>query len=74
MYMTVREDVESPIQFQKEVTSFEDGKAVIAIEPTDTGSMEFGKYVYDIQVTRASGTVTTLVKPSTFTLEPEVTY
>ena len=50
------------------------GEAVIALHPEDTASMAFGDYVYDIQLTRAVGTVTTLVTPSRFRLTEEVTY
>ena len=75
VYLTVREDVESPIAMQKIVDTFGgDGQAVIGIEPADTEGLDFGDYVYDIQLTRADGTVTTLVKVSKFTLEEEVTY
>ncbi|MBR6208719.1 MAG: hypothetical protein IKQ69_06950 [Oscillospiraceae bacterium] len=72
---TVREDVESPIALQKGVTAFdENGWAVIGILPGDTESMDFGSYVYDIQLTRADGTVTTLITISDFELTEEVTY
>ena len=75
VYMTVREDAESEIQFQKIVTEFgEKGEAVISIEHENTEGMDFGDYVYDIQVTRADGTVRTLIKPSRFTLTEEITY
>lgn len=72
---TVREDVESPILLQKVVTTFDgNGWAVIPIASGDTEGMDFGDYVYDIQLTRADGTVTTIVTISTFTLTEEVTY
>ena len=72
---TVREDVESPIALQKTVTTFdENGWAVIALLPGDTEDMDFGSYVYDIQLTRADGTVTTLITISNFELTEEVTY
>lgn len=73
--MTVREDVESPIAFQTSVTAFDEhGWAVIPIAHSDTAGLDFGSYVYDIQLTRADGTVTTLVTISDFTLTEEVTY
>lgn len=73
--LTVREDVESPIVFQKTVTAFgPEGEAVIDFDHEDTEGLDFGNYVYDIQLTRADGTVTTLVKVSRLTLEEEVTY
>ena len=71
---TVRKNVESPVDIRKIVTSFDDGKAVIAIDPADTADMDFGAYVYDIQVTWGSGIVKTVVKKSIFNLEEEVTY
>ena len=74
VYFTVREDAESPIALQIAVTSFPSGDAVIPIYPDDTEPMDFGDYVYDIQVTRANGTVTTLIVPSRFRLNEEVTY
>ena len=71
---TVREDVESPIALQKEVTEFPTGDAVISIDPSDTSGLDFGDYVYDIQWTTAGGAVTTIVEKSRFTLREEVTY
>lgn len=58
----------------KRVTEFEDGKAVIAITPEDTAGLEFGPKIYDIQLTRADGTVTTIIKPHTFHITEEVSY
>lgn len=73
--MTVREDVESAIVLQKVITAFDSGNAVIPIYPADTSGLEMDtEYVYDIQVVRANGTVTTLIKPSKFNIEEEVTY
>ncbi len=75
VYMTVRESVEAPVAFQKIVREFGDeGEAVIVIDHEDTRDLDFGDYLYDVQVTRDSGTVTTLVKPSKFTLTEEITY
>lgn len=74
IYLTVREDAESPIAMQKIVTDFPDGDAIITIDPGDTEGLEFGDYVYDIQVTWDGGSVTTLVPISKFTLLEEVTY
>ena len=73
--MTVREDAESPIVMQIVVTAFdEDGSALIAIEPEDTEALDFGDYVYDIQLKSADGAVTTLITPDRFRLTEEVTY
>ena len=74
VYFTVRESAEDPIVLQKTVTEFPDGKAVIGIGHEDTQGLDFGDYVYDIQVTWADGTVKTLVEMSRFRLREEVTY
>lgn len=71
---TMRPDVEGAVVLQKVIEEFDDGKAVIVFAPADTGGLDFGDYVYDIQLTRADGTVTTLVEPSVFRLKEEVTY
>ena len=73
--MTVRKDVESTIELQKIVTEFDNGAAYIDITHEDTETMDFGAYVYDIQVQwGGSGAIKTLIKKSTFNLEEEVTY
>lgn len=71
---TMRPDVDDAISLQKAVTDFPDGNAVIPFYPEDTEGLEFGDYVYDVQLTRADGTVTTLLVPAKFTLKDEVTY
>jgi len=75
--LTLRaDDVYGAIALQKTITEFEeDGSAYIPILPGDTASLEMdGDYVYDVQVIRADGTVTTIIKPSKFEIEEEVTY
>lgn len=43
------------------------------IEPSDTSALEFGKYIYDVQLTTGSGDVYTVIPPTTFELLQEVT-
>lgn len=43
------------------------------LDPSDTRGMDLGEYDYDIQLTQADGTVTTIIPCSQFTLLPEVT-
>ena len=74
VYFTVREDAEGEILLQKIITDFPDGAAVIPIYPEDTEGMDFGDYVYDVQITWADGTVKTVIDPSRFRLNEEVTY
>ena len=72
---TVRETAESPVRIiYKSVTEFTDNSATIDIEPEDTNGKKFGSYVYDIQLTKANGDITTIVKLASFTLEKEATY
>ena len=75
--LTVRPTVYADVALQKVVTEFEeDGSAVFEIAPEDTEGLKFGGYIYDVQVVRADGTVTTLIKPkqNNFILCEEVTY
>jgi hypothetical protein len=74
VYLTVRPDAEGEIVLQKVIEDFPDGAAVIPFAAEDTAGLDFGNYVYDIQLTRADGTVTTLLVPAKFTLKDEVTY
>ena len=73
--MTVKESVDSEQPaLQEIVESFgAQGEATIIIAHEDTEWLELGSYVYDIQVTRADGTVKTLVPKSGFRLEEDVT-
>lgn len=75
VYFTVKETIHDEEKvLQKIITEFTDGKAIINIEPEDTKSLLFKTYVYDVQLTRAEGTVTTVIPPSNFTIGGEVTY
>ena len=76
VYFTVKTNTNTAQKsLQKEVRVFdEEGKADIQINPDDTKNLECRTYQYDVQVTWANGEVTTIIKPSKFTLTPEVTY
>ena len=50
------------------------GQNIVYINPDDTNSLSFGKYVYDVEVTTSNGDVYTVIPPSKFTLTPEVTW
>ena len=73
---TVKEDVFTKAkEMEKVVTEFtEEGEAVVVIQPEDTRGMGYKGYRYDVQLTTADGTVTTIVKPSEFRLTAEVTW
>ena len=75
--LTVRKKPLGDIALHKTITEFEeDGSAIITIDPVDTSSAEFGKYMHDIQWTNAVGGVKTIVKPTknNFVIVEEVTY
>lgn len=70
---TVRRSVGSGAVIHKTVTEFSENAAIIPILPEDTERLQFGKYVYDIQLTYG-GSVKTIVTPSSFEIGEEVTY
>ena len=75
IYMTARTNVNSVTkELEKKITEFVNGEAVIGITPEDTKNMRFMTYVYDIQLTRADGSVTTIIKEHELKIEGEVTY
>lgn len=45
---------------------------VLELEPEDTKPLEFGDYVYDLQLTFANGTVDTFINNAPFKIVPEV--
>ena len=49
------------------------GDNVFHIEPSDTSSLKFKKYVYDVQLNTADGDVFTVIPYSTFEILIEVT-
>lgn len=63
---------ESNVAIQKVITEFVNGEAIIELAAADTINLS-GGYFYDIQLDRADGTVTTIVKPSSLTVQRGVT-
>lgn len=45
---------------------------LLVINPEDTKELEFGSYVYDLQLTKANGDVDTFITASKFKLTAEV--
>jgi hypothetical protein len=76
IYFTVKTSAQTVQKtIQKTITNFTlDGEAVVEINPEDTKDLRFGQYVYDVQWTQSDGTIITIVKPSKFIVEYEVTY
>ena len=75
IHFTVRKHTLSTTKIiEKIITEFDDGEALITIDPQDTNDLSFASYVYDIQLTRENGMVKTIVPPSQFLITGEVTY
>ena len=59
---------------QKTVTAFtDDGAALITLTHEDTNNILAGDYRYDVQLTTKTGVVKTIIPPSEFVLEGDVT-
>lgn len=75
LFLTVKDSINTDIiTLQKIVNTFQDNQAIIEIKPEDTKNLKFKDYVYDIQLNKISGYVKTIIPPSKFTIEGEVTY
>lgn len=59
---------------QKVITIFDGGSAIIEITHQDTNLLDYKSYKYDIQLVDINSRVITLVPPSLFTIEPEITF
>lgn len=46
----------------------------ITILPSDCANLSYGTYYYDVQLTTAGGIVDTIIPPSKFIVEQEVTF
>ena len=75
IYFTVKTGTDRTEKIlQKVVTEFIDGEALVTIDPMDTKELKVRRYLYDVQLSKASGSVKTIVRPSAFSIESEVTY
>ena len=45
---------------------------ILHLEPSDTKDLSFGKYEYDIEITKASGDVDTFIEAASFVITKEV--
>lgn len=46
----------------------------IKIKADETASLAYGRYIYDVELRKADGTVSTVITPSPFVLCEEVTF
>ena len=66
--MTVKQDYNDEPLIEKKIT----GTTTFHIEPGDTKDLEFGTYVYDVQVTMANGDNFTFIADKKFKITNEV--
>jgi len=45
---------------------------ILQLDPEDTKPLDFGEYVYDMELTKANGVVSTFITETPFILTPEV--
>lgn len=74
VYFTVNSELEKPEPLiQKEITTFDNYKAVVHLTTQDT-DIPVGSYYYDVQVNTADGRVDTVIGPSKFKVLGGVKY
>lgn len=71
LHFSVKKDVEDTEYIIHKV--FQVGDAIV-INPEDTRNKPFGKYLYDVQLTRPNGEVYTIIEPTLFYIKEEVTH
>lgn len=76
VYFTVKKSTRTETkEIQKIVTNFDaDGQAAFDIQHSDTSSLAYGTYFYDIQLTTLDDKFITIIPVSQFIVEEEVTY
>ena len=74
VYFTVNSELEKPEPLiQKEITTFDNYKAVVHLTTQNT-DIPVGSYYYDVQVNTADGRVDTVIGPSKFKVMGGVKY
>lgn len=74
VYFTVNTELEKPEPvIQKEITVFDNYRAIIALTTEDT-DIAVGTYYYDIEVNTADGRVDTVIGPAKFKVLGGVKY
>lgn len=68
---TIKKTVNDPTPY---VTKEVKGSTQFDIRPSDTRDLPYGKYVYDVELTTASGDVYTVIVPTAFKILKEVTW
>ena len=75
VYLTVKKSGKTEDKLlQKVVTVTNEERVLIKLEPQDTKEVPYGKYKYDIQLSKEDGTVKTIIPSSYFEIKEEITY
>ena len=78
VYFTVKKNYkQEDVVLQKKMSDMTfdaDGTYHITIVPADTTDLNYGTYVYDLEVTDADGGYVQTIARGTFTIEEEVTW
>lgn len=71
LVFTMKQNCETAeIVITKDITA----DSTITLQPSDTESLRYGDYVFDVQLTQAGGDVYTVIPPSIFRIAKEVTF
>lgn len=74
VYFSIKDHIiSSNYILQKIITTFTNGIAFVILAPSDTNGLKCKNYVYDVQLKTSTGIVNTIIPPSQFSLEVEVT-
>lgn len=74
VYFTVNDELEKPEPLiQKEITTFDNNKAIVRLTTQDT-DIPVGTYYYDVEVDTADGRVDTVLGPFKFKVMGGVKY
>lgn len=68
---TVRENVYAANKIMQKNIVY--GQTTI-IQPEDTANLNYGSYVYDVQIATSGGLINTVITPSPFNVKAEVTF
>lgn len=68
---TVKKRAKDPEYIIQKVST---GSNSFHLEPSDTKELNFGSYIYDVQLNKSNGDVYTVVEPTAFQILQEVTW
>lgn len=60
-------------QYRNQPLIYKEGTQIM-LDPIDTLSLPYGKYLYDVEITLANGMVQTIIEPNEFEVTSEVTW